>query len=244
MHPNKTGFFASKGWCSLCVRHYLIHHGMPGKCLRNLCGPDGSGGGAEIIGFSKTHNPEILPWPRLETLTSVKQYSTFVSRSGRNFTMVMCISALLEGNEVCLFLQLIYRPHIPVVRIFNKFSQNSRGCLENTVLRITDPSSARDSISQRPAVGPSFLPFIHLSQKHFSVCSLQQSPRCPRRWGHSRGQDRHYCSPSGAYTPVRGVIAQVSDTQEWRREQGGQLGAVGAHGRTAGCRQGCQGRDR
>lgn len=89
--------------------------------------------------------------------------------------MVMCISALLEGNEVCLFLKLIYPPHIPLVRIFNKLSQNSRGRLENSVLCITDPASARDSISQHPAMGPSFLLFIHLFQKHFSVFSAAES---------------------------------------------------------------------
>lgn len=61
VHPNKIGFFASKGLCSLCVWQYLIQHRMLRKCLKNLCWPNGSWGGAEIIGFSKIHIPESLP---------------------------------------------------------------------------------------------------------------------------------------------------------------------------------------
>lgn len=68
-----------------------------------------------MLGFSKTHNPNSLPWPRLETLASVKQYLPFISGSGRTFTTVMCTSALLEGNKICHFLKLIYPPTFPLL---------------------------------------------------------------------------------------------------------------------------------
>lgn len=67
-----------------------------------------------MLGVSKTHNPNSLPRPRLETLASVKQYLPFLSRSGGTFTMAMCTSALLEGNEICHFLKLIYPPTFPL----------------------------------------------------------------------------------------------------------------------------------
>lgn len=144
---------------------------------------------AEMTGFSQTQNHDSLPWPCVETLTSVKQYLAFLSRrSGRAFTMVMCISAVLEGNAARHLLKLTYPQTFHLLKSLissHETPEEVWKILPSASLTQHLPGTASPK-SQPPAVG--HLSPVHLFQKRFSMCALQL---CTSFWRHSRGQDRH-----------------------------------------------------
>lgn len=151
------------------------------KHLRNLCCWVAKGWRpAGMIGFSQTHNQDSLPWPRLETLTSVKQYLAFlIRRSGRAFTMVTCISAVLEGNAACHLLKLNYPQTFRLLKPLISSHKTPEEVWKVLPYASLTQHLPGDSISQVPSPQrwDTFLLFIYF--RNILACVLCNNVRAP-----------------------------------------------------------------